>query len=195
MFQVDQSDSPRWPDDLVVQDTNLMHLPSTVFTFNKPDGGREERQSVSEPRGKTNDSWHQWASACRCRKTRHRENQSCWAKKTLNFFYSRWSFLSIKVEVQPAGGAGERVPTRVDQLQKSKHAFLSNTCFKPRVGVWKKPLGMRSSSSTSARVFESQGLNLTHGSGSSTSFFLRSNWSFDILLKTSPRGETTRNNC
>lgn len=45
--QADRRDSPGWPDDLVVQDTNLMHLPSTVFTFNKPEERWEKCQSAS----------------------------------------------------------------------------------------------------------------------------------------------------
>lgn len=29
-------DSPGWPDDLVMKNTDLVHLPSAVLTFNKP---------------------------------------------------------------------------------------------------------------------------------------------------------------
>lgn len=32
-------------------------------------------------------------------------------------------------------------------------------------------------------LLKSKGVKFTYGSGSSTSFFFRSNWSFDILLK------------
>lgn len=28
--------SPRWPDDFMMKDTDLMHLSSTLCTFNKP---------------------------------------------------------------------------------------------------------------------------------------------------------------
>lgn len=123
MCQVDQSDSPRWPDDLVVQDTNLMHLPSTVFTFNKPESWEK---SLSKCRGVSmNRATRQMTHSikehrtCSCWKTGPREKQS------------RWMKFSFKKEVQSAGSASEWVPQRVDQLQKSEHALLSNTCRAP----------------------------------------------------------------
>lgn len=48
VWRVDHHDSPRRPDDLVVQDTNLMHLPSTVFTFNKPEEGEKNEDQPLE---------------------------------------------------------------------------------------------------------------------------------------------------
>ena len=33
---VEEESLPGRPDDIIVQDTDLVHLPSAVFTFNKP---------------------------------------------------------------------------------------------------------------------------------------------------------------
>lgn len=37
------SNLPRRPDNVIMQDTYLMHLPPTIFTFNKPERRHYER--------------------------------------------------------------------------------------------------------------------------------------------------------
>lgn len=86
--------------------------------------------------------------------------------------------LDRESQVQSVGGAGEWTLQTFDKLLKSKHEFL---------GGWVSE--RRLSESDAALLPPAVCLNVTYGSGSSTSFFLRSNWSFDILLKTSQRRE------